>query len=366
MTVGSAAPQAKAMKVVFCWSVISGYMAACWRELAARPGIDLHVIAHPSAGSTAFQSELLDGVSHRLLNTAEQHDISAIERLVAEHAPDVVAMTGWWLKPYRHLVHARPFERTKFVMGVDSPWRTEAQFLTRFRYGSTLRRVDHFVVTGERSWQYVSRLGVSPNRISRGMYGVDVAGLANAHKLRVAGRWPRQFLAVGRYEHEKAIDVLVEGYRLYRKQVSEPWSLVCCGRGPDSRLLQGVEGIVDRGFVQPTELVQVLASSGALVIPSRFDPWPLALVEGAASGLPIICSDACGSAVEIVRPLFNGLVVPTENTRALAWAMRQVHDREPEMPAWGERSHQLAAAYSTTVWADRWSDVFRRLTGSAA
>jgi glycosyltransferase involved in cell wall biosynthesis len=353
------------MKIVFCWSVISGYMAACWRELAARSGIELHVIAHPSGGSTAFQSDLLAGISHRLLSPEEQHDTHAVERIVVEQAPDIVVMTGWWLKPYRQLVHAARLARTKFVMGVDSPWRTEAQFLTRFRYGSTLRRVDHFVVTGERSWQYVARLGISPKRISRGMYGVDCAGLSTARNLRATKPWPRQFLMIGRYERQKAIDVLVEGYQRYRSQVPNPWPLVCCGRGADGKFLQGVDGVVDRGFVQPADLVEVLAASGALVIPSRFDPWPLALVEGAASGLPIICSDACGSAVEMVRPLFNGLVIPTDDPQALAWAMRQVHDREADLPLWGERSQQFAAAYSAGVWADRWSDVFSRLAGSA-
>lgn len=352
------------MKVVFCWSVISGYMASCWRELSARPGIDLHVIAHPSGGTTAFHNRLLDGVSHRLLSADEQADVAAIEQMVVAESPDVVVMTGWWLKPYRRLVHARRLDRAKFIMGVDSPWRTEAQFLTRFRHGGTLRRVDHFVVTGERSWQYVARLGVPPERISRGMYGVDVASLERARIERARGPWPRRFLVLGRYEREKAIDVLIPAYRAYRDQVADPWPLVCCGRGPDGRLLADVPGVTDRGFVQPDELVGVLASAGACVIPSRFDPWPLALVESAAAGLPVICSDACGSGVEIVRPLFNGLVVPVENPNALAAAMRQLHEREAELPAWGERSHQLASAYSTAIWADRWIEVFRQLGGS--
>lgn len=356
---------AKIMKVVFCWSVISGYMAACWRELAARPGINLHVLAQPSGDNTAFQSDLLQGVSHRLLNPAEQSDTSLVQRLVASESPDVVAMTGWWLRPYRHLIHTSNFKRTKFVMGVDSPWRTEAQFLTRFRYGSTLRRVDHFVVTGERSWQYVSRLGVAPDRISRGMYGVDTVALAVAQERRSARPWPRQFLAIGRYEREKAVDVLVEGYKRYRRQVANPWPLITCGRGPNGNLLQGVDGIIDKGFIQPTALVEVLASSGALVIPSRFDPWPLALVEGAASGLPIIASDACGSAVEVVRPMFNGLVIPTDDCHSLASAMKQLHAREADLPLWGERSQKLAAAYATSIWADRWIDVFSNVTGAA-
>ena len=32
------------MRIVICWSHVSGYMAACWRALAATPGVDLFVL----------------------------------------------------------------------------------------------------------------------------------------------------------------------------------------------------------------------------------------------------------------------------------------------------------------------------------
>lgn len=354
------------MKIVFCWSVISGYMAACWRELAGRPGIDLHVIAHHAGGTTDFTDELLAGIPHTFLSATEQDDGGLIERLVLRQSPDIVVITGWWIAAYRNLVHSPALRDAKFIMGVDSPWRHEAQFLTRFRYGRSLRRFDHFFVTGERSWQYVSRLGIPPGRISRGMYGVDVAAWAAAIPRRTAGPWPRQFLFLGRYAREKAIDVLVEGYRAYRERVTNPWTLVCCGKGPDAHLLKSVAGIEDRGFIQPFDLADVFASAGAFVIPSRFDPWPLALVEAAAAGLPILASDACGSAVEVIRPFFNGFVVPTESPLAVAHAMQRLHHAEPELIAWGERSHQLASAYSASIWADRWLDACGQLAAKSS
>lgn len=352
------------MKIVFCWSVISGYMAACWRELARRSGVDLHVVAHPAGSASAFSEDLLDGIPHTFLNAVEQQDGRRIEHIVAEQKPDIVVMTGWWLAPYRNLVHAAALANARFIMGVDSPWRHEAQFLTRFRYARSFRRVDHFFVTGERSWQYVTRLGVSPDRISRGMYGVDGAAWSQVVPRRKAAPWPRRFLFLGRYAREKALDILIDGYREYRSRVQDPWDLVCCGKGPDAGLLTTVNGIHDRGFVQPRDLPDVFAESGAFVIPSRFDPWPLALVEAAATGLPIICSDACGSAVEVVRPWFNGFVVPTESSARLATAMEQIHRLEGFMPVWGDRSNLLASAYSAEVWADRWIDVCTRLLSS--
>jgi glycosyltransferase involved in cell wall biosynthesis len=354
------------MNITFCWSGISGYMAACWREIASRPGVRLHVVAHRPHGTGDFETSLLQGVSHRFLDPTEAEDVALVERHVLETKPDVVAITGWWLKPYRRLLVADRLQRMKFIMGIDCPWRTELQYLNRIRYWRFLRRVDRFFVTGERSWQYMKKLGIPPERISRGMYGVDVARWAHVHRERHGRPWPRRFLFLGRYEDVKAIDVLVPAYRRYRSQVSLPWELICCGRGPDGRLLQGVEGVVDRGFVQPADLAGVFLQSGALVMPSRYDPWPLALVEACAAGLPIICSDACGSAVENVRPLYNGLVVPTGSVDELARAMVTVHEAETELPEWGRRSHEFARAYSAQVWADRWLAECRRLIGDAS
>jgi len=348
------------IRVVICWSAISGYMASCWRALAARPGIDLHVIAH-KLGAGPFAESLLSGLSHQLLSPAEAEDRSVISRLVADRRPAVVVMTGWWLDAYRALARERQMRDARFVMGVDTPWRHAGQFLTRYRYWSTLRRIDHFFVPGERSWQYVKRLGVAPERISRGMYGVDVASWEKCIAARTEGPWPRRFLFLGRYAEEKALDVLVDAYARYRGMVADPWTLTCCGNGPLASLLRGTPGIEDRGFVQPGDLSGVFSSCGAFVLPSRFDPWPLALVEAAASGLPIVCTDACGSAVEVVRPLYNGVVVPTESPEALARALAEITHRHAEMPAWGERANQFARAYSSEVWADRWCDVISRL-----
>lgn len=354
------------MKVVFCWSAISGYMAACWRELARRSGIDLHVIAHAASGRGSFEPSLMDGISFHLLDEAGRHDDTAIRNLVREQQPAIVATTGWWLGPYRRLVHCPQLSTTKFVMGVDSPWRHEAQFLTRLRYGRSLRKFDHFFVTGERSWQYVTRLGVPADAISLGMYGVDVDHWDKVAARRDAAHWPRKFVFMGRYEHVKAIDVLVAGYQAYRGMVQEPWPLVCCGAGSARTLLTGAEGVIDKGFLQPAAMVDVLAQCGAFVLPSRFDPWPLAIVEAAAAGLPIICSDACGSAVEVVRPYYNGLVVPKESPAALARAFAAIHDRADSLATWGRRSTELARPYSAEFWADRWTTAFARLMTRSA
>ena len=55
------------------------------------------------------------------------------------------------------------------------------------------------------------------------------------------------------------------------------------------------EGLTFTGFLQPRELPAWLAEIGCLVVPSRFEPWGVVIAEAAASGMPIIATDACGA-----------------------------------------------------------------------
>lgn len=330
-------------------------MAACWRELAKRPEVELHVIAYRALASsnTAFDDELMRGISHYLLDAEERQDGPGLVRRIQDFGPDIIVSTGWWQKPFRHVALAPELGPVPYVMGLDTPWRSPAQYLNRLRFPRYLRRLNAVMPAGERAWQHARNLGIPPERIFRGQYGVDVTGLRPAYAVRSAGPWPRRFLFTGRYVEEKAIDVLVEAYRRYRSRVANPWTLRCCGRGPLGALLGGQAGIEDAGFVQPADLLRHFVEAGAFVIPSRFDPWPLALVEACAAGLPVLATEVCGSAVECLRPHYNGLMVPEEDPEALAEAMVALHRNETQLPEWGRRSQALAEPYAAEVWAER-------------
>ncbi|MFH5803511.1 glycosyltransferase family 4 protein [Alienimonas sp. DA493] len=364
---GSPAP----LRAVFCWSEINGYMAACFRELAGRADVDPYFLALASGRSTgteaAYADDVVAGLPCRLLEPAELDDPDLVRGLVAERNPDVVVINGWRYAAYRRLPFGEPLRdaggggEPGFLMTFDTPWQGSVrQRLARFRLASLLDRCAITVVTGERSWQFGKRLGIPEARLRRGMYGVDHAGLTECLRRREGGEWPRRFLFVGRYADEKGLDVLADAYARYRDGVQrdgagEPWTLECCGTGPREELIAGREGVENRGFVQPSAMRDRFAAAGTLVLPSRFDPWPLAVVESAAAGLPILCTEACGSSVELVRPYYNGLAVATDDAAALARGLRFLHDRHAELPEYGRRSNALAAAYSTQVWADRYT-----------
>lgn len=359
------------MKITICWTGMSGYMAACWRELAARSGIDLHVVcfAPQSAdGQAAFDQAIVDGLSCTLLTTPQQADRALIEESVASFAPDVVIITGWAHGPYRALLNSPRLQDARFVMAMDTPWRSD----WRQAVGSPavrlfMRRMAAVFVAGERSRQYAVQRGVEPARLHRGMYAYD-AGLFNeeVYMRRVQAGWPRRFLFMGRYVDVKGIDDLLAGYALYRRQHSDAWPLDCCGMGPRQKDILAAEGVTDLGFIQPADQPAILAEHAALVLPSRYEPWGVVVAEAMGSGMPVICSSACGASVELLQNYYTGLEIPPNSPESLAMSLSWMHRNHDRLPEMGRHALNLAPAFSATLWAERVEAMCRGLLAEPA
>ena len=313
------------MKIVYCWAGISGYVAACWRELAGRPGVDLFVLAvgpEETVNAPFDSAAIMEGIHHRLLTRKEVTDAKVIREIGRQQAPDVVVLGGWNVHTYKQLPFDSALAGIRFILSMDNPRRyTLRQTLGKIKLRRFLQRIDCVFVPGERSWQLAKYFGVDETRIMRGCtYGHDHDHLSPLWQERSArpGGWPRQFLYIGRYVDNKGIPDLLAAHAGYRKAVDDPWPLACCGMGPLAGEIEAAPGVKNLGFVQPDTIREVLLSSGALILPSRREPWGIAILEGCSAGLPVIVTDVCGAGPELVRSLYNGLITPTANPARLA------------------------------------------------
>lgn len=344
-------------KIVFCYPIVNGYIAACWRALAKQDGVDLSVVsfAPDKKDNVAFSSDVMKGLDHHVVPAEQRTNADEVAALVRSLKPDALFVSGWHNAAFRKLYTDRMLADVPIALVMDNPFRGDLrQFIGRHVLARLLRRVRYLFVTGERAHQLGRYWNVPREKIVRGCVSVDYSALAPQLERRLAdGAWPKSFLFVGRYVPEKALDALVEGYRLYRREHEDPWPLKCAGTGPDAALLQGEPGIEDLGFVDP-ELLQVhWKEAGCFVITSRFDPWPLVVVEACAAGLPVVATDACGSTVENVRDLHNGFIAPEPDPGHVAAALSKAHLHHSDLPAMGRRSQQFAEAYSAEAWCTR-------------
>ena len=335
-------------------------MAASWRRLNNDTDVDLRVVAWATsdvADQSAFDESIVEGLNCRLLAQDERNDLSIIESEIRSFQPDVLVVPGWVNPAYTACVQGLGKTRPAIVMGMDTPWTADArQYLTRWRFRGLFRRVDHVVVAGERTWQYARRLGFSENQISRGVYAWDESSFGTAAGLQQSARLSDSFVFVGRFAEEKGIRGLLRAYQQYRATVSTPWPLTMCGKGPLSGLIHG-DGIENLGFVQPNDLPAVFDNASVMLLPSHYEPWGVALAEAMGAGLPVVASEACGAAIDLVRPYWNGLLVPTGCDSALAAALVWFHNHRERLSEMGANARQSAEPFSSVNWAVRWKHV---------
>ncbi len=131
------------------------------------------------------------------------------------------------------------------------------------------------------------------------------------------------FIFVGRLIHQKAIDVLIDAF----KKVGDSY-LVIAGQGKEHDFLKEKvreldlrSQIVFAGV--RNDISELLLASDCFVLPSRYEGLPLVLTEACAAGKPIIVSDF-EAAKEVIDNEHNGLIVPREDSEALAAAMNRI------------------------------------------
>jgi glycosyltransferase involved in cell wall biosynthesis len=130
-------------------------------------------------------------------------------------------------------------------------------------------------------------------------------------------------LSAGGLEYRKGIDVLIEALALLDADFA-PHTIIA-GAGPlkAALLAQARQaGIASRvEFIgHYPDLPALFGDADVFVSSSRWEGCPMVILEAMAAGAPIVAT-AAGGVPELVENGTSGLVVPTENPRALADAL---------------------------------------------
>ena len=338
------------VRVAVLWPGLSGYINACLRELAGRPGVDL-LVAHAPPQEEAPFDESEFGWIPNAVTLASPPDPAALLQRLTDFQPDVMLVVSWHFPEFRHVLrHLKP--RPLRVLCMDNQWHgTLKQRMGVLASRWYLQPIyDAVFLPGERQACFAQRLGFPAHRIWRGLYcpDTDLFARAGADAIRA----PR-FGYIGRLTAPKGISDLLDAYAIYRSKVPDPWELHVAGTGPLADTIPRGGGVSYAGFLQPGELPEWLAGIGCLVVPSRFEPWGVVISEAAASGVPIIATQACGAGPHLVHDFVNGRLARTASPESLAESMRYISAApEPARRSMGAMSQRLVGVYTPTRWAD--------------
>jgi glycosyltransferase involved in cell wall biosynthesis len=368
------------MKILLLKDIAAPYRIPLFNELAAREGVDLRLVllarSDPrrnyrfSPDEFRFDWRVLPGKGLRRGLTWVV--ISAgVGGELRRFRPEVLVVGGWNQPAFWQAFLWARRTKTPLVLWVESTARDERsgagplEAAKRF----AVRSAAAFLVPGQAAAEYVASFGVEQDRIVIAPNAVDLS----IFEQRVAEERARRdefraargldgcvFLCVSRLSPEKGVDVLARAFEGVDGQ------LVLVGDGPEKASVRALAPPTARvlGHVEPDELVSWYAAADCFVMPSRSETWGMAMNEAAASGLPLVASEAPGAAYDLIGEGVNGYRVPVEDSEALRAALARVAGD----PAWRERARsetlQRARRFTPQAWADAVEVLAKRLTNS--
>ena len=280
--------------------------------------------------------------------------------------PDVVAINGW--NNFGSLIAANYCMRRGIPMIVMSESARQDESRSWWKEAMKRRMVDLFsaaLVGGQRHVEYLAELGMPRERVFIGYdvvdndyFGRHTAEIRNSRfEIRSQRGLPENyFLASARFIEKKNLPTLIQAYAEYRHRseiaAKVPWDLVLLGDGPLRETLNSQlstlnlnEHVHLPGFKPYDELPVYYALANAFVHASTTEQWGLVVNEAIASGLPVIVSNHCGCAPELVNG--NGFTFDPSNENELATRLLEMASlSDQERQHFGDNSYRIAANFA--------------------
>lgn len=144
---------------------------------------------------------------------------------------------------------------------------------------------------------------------------------------------------VARLVAVKNHDALFRAFEAVRNEIGDT-VLVCIGDGPREAELQRLAGPGVRFLGNRTDVPRLLRAMDLFVLPSLNEGISNTILEGMATGLPVVATDVGGSS-ELVEHEATGLLVPSEDEHAFAEAMRSYLVDEARRREHGRRARAI-------------------------
>ena len=105
------------------------------------------------------------------------------------------------------------------------------------------------------------------------------------------------------------------------------------------------------GFKQYDELPAYYARAGAFIHASTTEQWGLVVNEAMASGLPVLVSNRCGCAADLVREGENGWTFDPTSDDQMADLMLRIASDEKARVQMGAKSREIIAEWGPERFA---------------
>lgn len=202
-------------------------------------------------------------------------------------------------------------------------------------------------------------------------FGIRTAAIPNAVRLSGSPATPdtlrssRTVIAAGRLSGQKAFERLISAMALIGEH--DGWRARIYGTGAQEaalrELIEQTGAPVDlMGFT--TDLATELRAAGLFAMTSRFEGFPMVMLEAMGAGLPVATVSFRTGCHDLMTDGETGLIVPQDDDRALADALIRLMDSPEDRVAMGAAGYEVARSYTPQAIAGRWEELLERLAAS--
>lgn len=203
------------------------------------------------------------------------------------------------------------------------------------------RKAEGVFSTGISHDNYYMAYGVSKDRIRRFNFSSlrrsDIIDAPLTEKEKKAYRIKlnisenKILLSVGQFIYRKGFDLLLKS----AESIPEDIGIYIIGGKPKEEYIsivqeKGLHNVHFLDFMSKSSLNEYYKAADVFVFPTREDIWGLVVNEALAQGLPVISTDRCGAALELIKQGVNGYIVPADNEKELSKYINRIFDEDLE------------------------------------
>lgn len=175
-------------------------------------------------------------------------------------------------------------------------------------------------------------------------------------------------ISVGRMEPQKGYDQLVEIWRPI-KEMHPDWRLMLYGNGKDMYKIQeqiNAANLQNQIVInEPTKFIdKELLNSSIYLMTSRYEGFPMVLVEAMACGLPVVSFRCpCGPQDIIVNEV-DGFIVDVDDIESMSFYLNKLIEDSGLRKRMGAKAHDNIKRFSQDVVMKTWDDFFNSINQS--
>jgi glycosyltransferase involved in cell wall biosynthesis len=179
----------------------------------------------------------------------------------------------------------------------------------------------------------------------------------------------KKIISVGRLTHLKNFELLVDVAKVVLEEFKDySWHIYGSGESEDSIKAKIVShDLEDRVILKghATNLYDIYKDYCLMVMTSRSEGFPMTLLEGMASRLPLVSFDIITGPNEIIRDGVNGFLVEPLNADQMAKKIIALLEDGQLREKFSENNAKFIDQFNMKATTDQWIEVFNELSNPA-